>query len=298
MTICIAAVCDYNTGEPKIVFCSDRLVTDSNGLTFEQAIPKVVELLPHCLIMNAGDGCNGDAIINEVATDLNNNFTAQEQMNMGIEQIAELIKDKYDLYKQRAIEQKFLKPRGFDLKTFYEKIKEIPDWLALMIDTQISTYNFDVAYIVLGIDVNHEKKTASPVLFTIQDGELQYMTQTGFTMVGIGCYQSLPEITKEPYSVNISLSDSIVRTFWAKKISERMVSVGKETTDLGILYPVYDTENKKVIVRNVLLSDYIKKRLSDAFETQKQAMKQISDTVSQETGKELSGNKNVGNISS
>jgi hypothetical protein len=294
LTICIAAICEANKGNPRIVFCSDRLVTDAHGLTFEQGIPKVIQLLPNCLVMNAGDASRGDVILRDVFT-LIGSYDAERVEKMTILEIAELIKSKYDIHKDKAIEDDIFRPRGFDRKFFYANIKSFYDWLALMIDTEVRNYVFDVAFIILGFDISQEKKSVVAHLYQLSNGELQFLTPMGFSMVGIGSYQSLPEITKEPYNPSISLSDCIVRTFWAKKLSERMVSVGKETTDLGIAFLELDATSGKIVAKNtLLLDDFKKKYLLGSFEEQKQAMKDMSQTVQKSIDEVFQGKKAVG----
>jgi len=279
LTICIASICEANTGSPRIVFCSDRLVTDSNGLTFEQGKAKVDMLLPNCLIMNAGDASRGGAIIRDAFLELAS-MQSEKKEKINIKEIAELVKKHYDIHRNQAIEQQIFESRGMDRKTFYTNMKSIYDWLALMIDNRVQSYNFDVAFIILGIDIIQETKWSAAHLYQISCNQLQYLSPMGFSMVGIGSYQSLPELTKEPYNPSMPLSECLVRTFWAKKLSERMVSVGKDTTDLGILYVEPDQTTQRIISKNTLLADNFKQELlARAFEQQKEVIKQLTDKV-------------------
>ncbi|SNQ62311.1 hypothetical protein [Candidatus Methanoperedens nitratireducens] len=65
MTICIASICE-NPQDPKIVFSADRMVTDSNGLTFEHGVPKISALTKNHFIMSAGRSSEADQIIQNV----------------------------------------------------------------------------------------------------------------------------------------------------------------------------------------------------------------------------------------
>lgn len=294
VTICIASICEALTGNPRIVFCADRLVTDANGLTFEQGTPKILQFLPQCLIMNAGDAFRGDAIIRDTFYSLSS-IEPDKQESMSIKEIAELVKKHYDNHFTEAIETDIFKSRGLMRQSFYLNIKSYPDWFAMIIDNQVNNYNFDVAFIILGFDINQITKVVSAQLYELGgNGELKFVTQNGFSMVGIGSYQSLPEITKEPYSMNISLSDCIIRMFWAKKLSERMVSVGKDTTDMGIHYVERD-QNDKVVAKNTLLTDDFKKKLlADAFEKQKQMLKQTTDELHRNIDEVFQGKRAIG----
>lgn len=294
LTICIASICEANTGNPRIVFCSDRLVTDSNGLTFEQVTPKIVQLLPNCLIMNAGDASHGDIILRDVFAKMGT-LPPDKVETIKTEEIVEMVKERLILQRSQAIETDIFAPRGFDRKFFYSNLNNFKDWFALLIDMEVRNYQFDVGFIVLGFDINQDLKRAVPNLYQLRgNGEIQFENQIGFSMVGIGSYQSLPEITKEPYNPNTSLSDAIVRTFWAKKLSERMVGVGKESTDLGILLVEFDVSQQKVISRNILTSDEFKNTLAEGFEKQKQDIKQKTIEIEAKIKEVLEGKKAIG----
>jgi hypothetical protein len=185
------------------------------------------------------------------------------------------------------------KPRKMDRASFYSNMRAYPDWFSLIIDNEVRNFDFDVAFIIFGFGLNQEQKTSTGFIYQLTgDGELNLMTSTGFSIVGIGSYQSLPEITKEPYGPYSSLSDALVRTYWAKKSAERMVSVGKETTDLGIMY--CEVEGDKLISKNVLASeDFKNKLLLDGFEKQKQTIKQMTSEVQKNIDEVFSGKKTI-----
>lgn len=283
MTICIAAICEANTGCPQIVFCADRLVTDKDGRTFETGLPKIVELTHNCLVMNAGDFSRGDLIIKDTLEILSS-FTLFELQHMKIKEIVDIIKEQYIKRRNQAIEIDIFKPRNIDRNSFYSNLKAFPEWFAITVDKEVGNYNFGAAFIILGFDIS-EVQSGIPHIYELRDsGEPKIMDANGFSIVGSGYYQSLPEITGEPYSPSNSLGDAIVRTFGARKTAERMVSGGKETTDLGLMYLDYDKSVKDLVARNIVASEEFKSKLiSEGFEKGKQAMKQLI----QEVGKNM-----------
>lgn len=294
MTICIASICEASTGNPRIVFCADRLVTDTNGLTFEQGTLKIEQLLPHCLIMNAGDAFRGDAIIRDTVNTLNS-FEQIKLESITVKEIADIVKAQYDCCYHESIENDIFKPRGINRRDFYSNMKSFTDWFAMIIDNEVRNYNLDVAFIILGFDIDQSNKMVMANLYELSgNGELKFVTQNGFCMVGIGSYQSLPEITKEAYSANTSLSDCLVRTFWAKKLSERMISVGRETTDLGILYVERDTTEKLVAKNTLMTEEFKNKLLGEAFEKQKQTLKQMTTEIHKNIDDVFQGKRTIG----
>jgi hypothetical protein len=292
LTICIATLCEAHTSNPRIVFCADRLVTDIRGLTFESGVLKILQILPNCLLMNAGDSSRGDVIIKNVF-DILSLKKPEELEKMEFKKIAELIQEQYLKVRDEAMELEIFKPRKMDRASFYSNMRAYPDWFSLIIDNEVRNFDFDVAFIIFGFGLNQEQKTSTGFIYQLTgDGELNLMTSTGFSIVGIGSYQSLPEITKEPYGPYSSLSDALVRTYWAKKSAERMVSVGKETTDLGIMY--CEVEGDKLISKNVLASeDFKNKLLLDGFEKQKQTIKQMTSEVQKNIDEVFSGKKTI-----
>lgn len=236
MTVCISAVCDSALLSPKILFCADRLVTDSNGLTFEQGMPKIFQICENCLVMNAGLGYEADQIIRSVVERVTEKMSKDEKL-LSIKEIASIFKEEHQKLRSEKVNDEILKPRGLTLDAFYRDIKSFPDWLGIMLDNQISGYNFGVHFLVIGFDLNPEKKAYYPRMYQINEtGETSLLDATGFGIIGIGDMMSLPELTRDTYSFNTPLNEAAVRIYWAKKSAERVVGVGSETTDFGMMW--------------------------------------------------------------
>ena len=59
-----------------------------------------------------------------------------------------------------------------------------------------------------------------------------------------------------------------------------MIGVGKETTDLGIMFLELDSTTQKVVSKNTLITDEFKNKiLLEGFEKQRQAIKQITTDI-------------------
>lgn len=257
MTICIAAICDHSTS-PRIVFCADRLVTDSNGLTYEQGMPKIIQLAKNCIIMMAGRGAESDQIIQKSLDKLREKDKENEFPK--ISEIVEIIKIEHQKLRNDCVNNEILKPRGLELGRFYTNIKNFPDWLGIMLDNQISSYDFSVNFLVLGFDIEEENSFIFPRLYKIESiGEEKLLNSIGFGIIGIGDSMSLPEITRETYSPKLPLSEALVRVYWAKKSAERIVSVGDVTTDIGLMEVVNDNGKLNVVIN--LVDDSTKKTL-------------------------------------
>ena len=290
MTVCIAGICDHPLA-PKIVFCADRLVTNQDGLTFEQGRPKIDLIRDNCLVMNAGRAAEADMIIFAVRAKLKE----EPEKNHSIAQIAEMFSQEHKQEKLIAIEEDILTPRGMNLNSFYAGIKNLPDWLAFAIDRQIQEYDFGVEFLVLGFDFTDDGHETyyEPYLYHIdRNGKLQPLNSVGFGIIGIGNVMSLPEMTRNTYKTNMTFSEALVRVFWAKKSAERVVSVGTETTDLGLLWVEVDGSGK-VEARNTLVEDEFKKQLLEGYRDQTIKMNQTTAEIEQNVSRILAGEQKV-----
>ncbi len=291
MTICIATICDQNTS-PTIIFCADRLVTDANGLTFEQGIPKIDYIDDNCLVMSAGLGAESDEIIKEVVLKVKHKSEENNNQRLRIKDIASIFKKEHQKSRNEKLTDEILKPRGLTLESFYANIKSFPEWLGILLDTQISNYEFEVDFLVFGFDVGNDGLITPHIYEINEKGEMQTLDKIGFGIIGIGDIMSLPEITKEVYSPTNSLSDAIVRTYWAKKSAERVISVGKATTDLGLIWTDI-SKDKKLEIKNVFVNEEFKNQLNREFEKQSETIKQTTSQIQSNINDIFSGKKSV-----
>ena len=296
MTVCIAAICEADK-EPRITFCADRLVTDSNGLTFEQGKPKVDIISDNCFVMNAGLGHEADEIIDKVASIVSNEYSHTYPC---IKIIAGLFKEYHQKKRDEVVNDEILKPRGFTLENIYVNLKSLPEWLAFQIDSQIVSFKLEVNFLIMGFDIftlekdGEKKQEYAPRLYMVNElGEIQSLTSTGFGIIGIGNRMSLPEITKQSYSAKASLSESLVRLYWAKKSAERVIGVGNQTTDLGLMWVDEDTDGN-LIVKNSLLQDDVQEDiLKQAFDEYKEKVGEMDKNLQAKMDEILSGEKKI-----
>lgn len=275
MTICIVAICESNTN-PKIVFCADRLVTDANGLTYEQGQPKIIGLSENCLVMMAGKGAESDQIIKATLEKIREKYV--DEPCPDIKGIVSILKKEHQQLREDCVSDEILKPRGLTLKEFYANIKNFPDWLGIMLDTQISNYDFGVNFLVFGFDIKENKYVFPRIYMLNEQGEEKLVNSVGFGIIGIGDSMSLPEITKETFNPKFPLSEALVRVYWAKKSAERVVSVGRETTDLGMMEVAKDG-NGLIFINTITFDKNVMESLLQKNYAEYQ--KQIKNTTAQ-----------------
>ena len=291
MTICIATICEQNTGNPRIVFASDRLVTDQDGYTFELGVPKIKLLADHCMLMEAGDSFRGDRILEK----FRQKVPTMEQANkMKMSEIIETLRLCYHEIFEESIETEIFSPRGLTRKSFYEKFSQFPEWYSLMMDFKVEGFNFGVTFIVMGIEIDQDRKLTMARLTRFSGrGEPEILDSLGFAMAGIGEKMSFPELTRQRYSPNNSLADALVRTYWAKRASERMIGVGPKT-DFGLIWVEFDTDSKQLVCKNTLLEEKVVKEQFDVeFEKTKTAADSMIESVKGKIDDILKGTKKI-----
>ncbi|MFA6399458.1 MAG: hypothetical protein WCW44_03770 [archaeon] len=153
--------------------------------------------------------------------------------NLTVANLAELCKIYSQFQFRKLVEEKFLNSRGLKFKQFYSKGCPLPIELFKDLDERIKLFqlNFEemVSLIIAGID-----SSGTHIFEVTGNGQLTAKDYLGFSIIGEGQRLSFPEITKNKYSTSASLGEVLFRVFNAKKISERVSSVGKET-DLGVI---------------------------------------------------------------
>jgi hypothetical protein len=292
MTICIAAVCN-DQGRYNLIFCSDRLVTDDDGLTFEQGHPKIDYVLDNCFVMSAGLSYEADKLIEAVSTLIKEN---KKKDALKLKDIAELFSSEHKKLRDKSLEADVLGPRGMTLTSFYSGLKAFPSWFAFGVDSQIRDYTLSVEFLLFGFDIEKSKENVSvtPHIFLIDDqGQISPLDSDGFGIIGIGERISLPEMTRETYDKNTPLSEALFRVFWAKKSAERVVSVGTKTTDLGLMWT--DTNEKgDITVKNTLIPDDFKEKiLSAGVRQMDESLKQVSGEIKKNIDDILHGKKAI-----
>ena len=224
----------------------------------------------------SNDALASDGIILKVQ-DL---ITSKKDVNLTIEQIANIFsqecKNKLKLERENQIYLQY----GLTEEEFKEKSNKLSELIVKDILDRLHEfkYDFEVEFLLVGIDSN----PFVPHLYTITEmGDIQNSDHMGFATVGSGKYLAFPEMTKYAYHPNSSLSESIMRVYWSKKIAERVGGVGKET-DLVVLHTAPESEVMLWIAESKH-KELLDKKLEDIhkfeFNTSVETLKELTDTV-------------------
>ncbi|MFQ5440275.1 MAG: hypothetical protein ACE5DL_02325 [Nitrosopumilaceae archaeon] len=264
------------------------MVTDGNDYTFEIGLPKVGKLSERFYVMEAGGTFRGQQVLDNFSI----KYTFDELSKMQFHEIVTEFSKEFKKTLNTYLESEILERRGLTKKSFYDNFDKFPQSLALSIDQQIRNFDFGVNFILMGFDINQEQRAGQAHIYKInEEGEMENFDRLGFVMIGIGETLSLPEYTQEKYSPHNSIDDAMVRTYWAKRTSERMAGVGR-TTDFGIIWLQAEDDESEIKCYDVNIDPkVVKEYLDEPFEKTRNEMGQMKDGIKAQLNNLMNGEK-------
>lgn len=227
MTVIIAAICEE--GE-AIVFASDKMITDDYvPVEYESPEMKIDQIGRTCVALTAGNAL----IPTEIISKVKEKYEHKEDYKMS-EIVAE-IKREYVAVRKTKVEDRYLRPLGFDLEKFYGSVVQDSLDKDILRDTHDDIVNFElkVDIIVAGTD------RSGAHIFKVVDPGIDYCYDSiGFCSEGSGSTQAESLFTYVKYSTKERLNGAIFDVYEAKKRAQAAPGVG-ELTDIGII----DQEN-------------------------------------------------------
>lgn len=219
MTVCIAALAN---NKRKLYAVSDCMISLNAPLPYQyetKDVPKIIELDDHAIMMIAGNTLFG----NEIAVIAQTNVTSSDTMS----EVAEKVRQAYQKYRLRLIEEAVLKPRQMTLEEYTEKQQTLNQEVVNSIENALTETNIDVDIIVAGHDNNECH------IFTItHPGIVVSNDSIGYACVGIGAPHAQLHIIDGNYekAQDIAIVKELVKQ--AKTRSENAPGVGKDTVDV------------------------------------------------------------------
>jgi 20S proteasome alpha/beta subunit len=241
MTVCIAAIAESDTQNPKIVIAADREVTTSL-LSYTSSVPKIRVLTEYCWVMIATDNALfAQDIITKTIEKINEVTKDKPEEKLSVEQIVELISIECKRVLDTERERVVLSPNGLTYESYIKRSKELSKEHTEILSDDLKNfeneeYNFHAEFLVVGID-------NSPHIYTVvQNGQYASSDYEGFAMVGSGKATAFPEFTKYPYRPDSSWIYVLHRVYTSKKVAERVGGVGPDTD----LFVLHKTDNGEV----------------------------------------------------
>jgi 20S proteasome alpha/beta subunit len=289
MTVCVAAIAEANTDHPKIVIAADREVSIPSWISYTSGVGKIRALTQYCWVLTSTNNAliSNDIIrktIEEIESLLKNN----PKKTLTVEQIVILLSNECIHVLENERERFVLSPHGLTYETYIEKSRDISrEHIEILTDNledfEVSSFNFGVEFLVIGID-------SKPHIFTVvQNGQYASSDFEGFAIIGGGKATAFPEFTKYPFNPTNHWLYVLHRVYTSKKVAERVGGVGPDTDlivmhmtdDQKVSYWPADDDTKK------LLDSGMKKVASSENAIYTDLLKAFNDLlISSETKKE------------
>ena len=221
MTICIAALYDNGSG---CVLASDQMITAHFPIGYEFERPEVEKIVQIIDPISVYSLISGDVLFaNEVIDEARKQITSTKMKETC--DIAEAVRNSYQLVRRRRIVRNELEARGLDITTYYQTQQRLVIAIVQMIDNAFKTYNPRVEFIIAGKDESlcHIYTVTSP-------GDSICHDCIGYAAIGTGAPHAIYALIESNYSKSMEKAtvEEIVKK--AKKRSEVAPGVGKETT--------------------------------------------------------------------
>lgn len=223
MTICLAAICDDGK---HIIMVTDAMITGEHlSIEFEHKTPKIIKLADNCAVATAGDALAHTELFEAVRENIDKLKAPM------ISDIVECIKGCFIELRQREIEERILKPRGFpDIKTFYKVQGALVREVALTIQNAIDKYRYGLNILVGGVDAR-----GAHIYGILDPGTSVAFDSIGYHAIGSGYPHAVTTLIANDYHQKIPLPKALLIAYEAKKIAERAPGVGSKITNVAIV---------------------------------------------------------------
>lgn len=228
MTVCIAALAD---GGKKVFLVADTMLTAPAFGAYElepKEGNKIVEIKKNIYVLCSGDLATSLAIVSKFKSSV-------EKRNLGsVLEYTQALKKEVEDYYTTWLETSILKPRGLTtLKDYYSRHNTIQNSLTTTIENEIrnAKNNFTKAmnFIVAG-----KAGDLCSLFLVVPNNEVGAESGTGFLSSGTGNQIAGYVLLDNEYNKSLSLEEVKKKVLFAKKKSEKVQGVGKETQEIII----------------------------------------------------------------
>lgn len=269
MTICIAAIHNHDE-EPHIIVATDRMVTIQNERVprfFESSVHKYLNLGNH-LILTAGNVLFSEIYdkLDEYAViysgeDEKKIKEIEKALKENILFAKEFIRGTLELKRLQTLQNIVLRRYGLSMEGLGELLtlpeERLNDYNREILN-HFREYSLGVKLLLVGF--KQDKNKLIPKIYIIDEFSANDVSDLGFYAIGSGEIQSVPTLLSLGYDPESSLEEIVYLVYKAKKESENIAGVGKET-EMMILYPSKDGKiNTSIIDTKPLEAIYKKDR--------------------------------------
>ena len=213
---------------------------------FDHQDTKIDQISNNCVALSSGDAlCVQDVLVAGIGT-------ATQLQNPSIKTLADRVKHQFCEIRKQRINDFVLGPRGIDFDRFYQggMISQFPQDLAMLIDSQVQSYQLGTRILIAGVD------DSGGHIFSIADpGSMLCFDRVGYHAIGAGHRHALLKLVALGQHQSKTVNETVFNVFCAKRVAELAPGVGQATSmkivsrsgthdisqnDLDYLAPAYD----------------------------------------------------------
>lgn len=236
MTVCIAAICD--DGRSIVGLADEMMVT--NSMTAESPSKLIPIAHPHVALI-AGDLLLQTEIIQKVTekTGKYDSGNEDEYYKWKAKEIADLFADAYTEIRQKRIEKQILEFYLLSAETWQTQQNTLSAETVQTIQNEIQDFRMpNVATIIAGVDdfdPYADCGSGFAHLYVIENDMVNCRDLLGYACIGEGGTLADSEFIFRRYKPTVPITHSAYITYCAKRRSEVIATVGKETLTLFIV---------------------------------------------------------------
>ena len=215
-TVCIAATC-MEDSEPRIILCADTKMTFGDVAAWEGAV-KCHQIFPGWFVMLSGDSSKAKEVIDRYISNLNT------FVHLGPTDVEVIDQLRVPLRQQRTsdVDEYVISQTGLTYREFLEKADKFPDVARVELFEGVKRVSLGCDLIIVGFT------TGRPRIYGT-DATGRLVEQDTMCSIGCGYIAALASMSRREYNRNLDIHEALYYVYEAKRASEGVPGVGKQT---------------------------------------------------------------------
>ena len=241
MTLCIAAICDDGSKDPKIVLCADMERT-AEGIGASETEDKLGFVKHGWPTLVAGMISRANDLVNVYAAYLKENENKINKFNL-----IDHLRLPAHSQKEKLVEEYLRQTYAFDRTYFYGPgSASLPNTFVSNVTENISRIKLDGSLLIAGFinetDLDSGETLPGPFLAVIDEvtdvsGSQEYVRlEHEFAAIGSGQYTALSALYRREQDSTNSLRRTLYKVYEANRLSEKVPGVGERYIAMYVLY--------------------------------------------------------------
>lgn len=193
-----------------------------NLVEFERSSPKIEHVCAQCVALVAGSAVRYGELLRAVRREVGHTD------DLEVAWVVEKVKEKYDEFRTRVLEQSIFRPRGLTRAEFYGRMSTFPQPVIRELDTVCATFDYEVQFVICGVDT-----AGGHIHLVLNPGHSECLDAVGFSAIGTGAIHASHSLIANGAEPGISLQRGVYLAYEAKRRSEVAPGVGSGTGQLS-----------------------------------------------------------------